>query len=915
MKKFLIYLIASVLLFALILPLASCSGSCTGEYESDSESEDASESISADSSESSEPDPNESECDGSTAESSDTFESISADSSESDSDEPWCDESDSDEPDSSESTSTEISYVEKLPTGDGYTWKDAVENLSGNWNPHTFQTEDEKYPLNYITAGLYAFFYNDKGENGLDPFKGYVAVPEMAAEMPIDITETVKAEHPEFGIPVNATEGYAYKIALNKYATWQNGEKITADTYIYSMAQLLDPELQNYRADEYLWIANSEAYLRQGTTKYIKSTFAEKYTVADLQKREDGVYVNPLSGNTIYIAIDIDIDYFSYRSTLADYVNAYGDIYFSMTYWEELNKVKNAEGAVALTDETYAMILDLITGNDNWGEDESYLYNYFVEGIDFKSDYSFSNVGLYKTDEYEIVIVFEKPLQGFELISKLTDSWLVYEPYYEAGKVVVNGRLINKYGTSLSTTMSHGPYKMTSHLRGSFMTFEQNEGWYGYTDGKHTYIDPKNGKTYDMYQTTDIICQQASKAEIRNMFFGGAAMSYILGSDDISEYRDSDNAYFTPSDAVYFLILNGYFERIQEREKGVDFDTTKYDIETLTLESFRQAISLTYGKEEFASSISPSRIGTLGLIGSAYVYDPETGTKYRDTDEAKRVLCEYYGVDTINFESLDAAVDSITGCDPELAKFLFTKAFNEAIEAGYITDSDGDGISDQTVKLQFASAATSSFMKASLIHLNGKLAEMTVGTPFEGRIEIKESAPYGSGWVEPIMKRMDDIILSGWSGDLLNPYSLTENYTDPQKQYDDKWFDSSAVSLTLNIEGNEITMSLREWSQALNGTTVEFTEGFEMFFYNFADADANVKLQILAAIEGEILKASNYVPLLEDGAFTLLSSQVEYVVDEYNPVMGRGEIAYIRYNCNDIHWAAYVAAQGGKLEY
>jgi hypothetical protein len=50
--------------------------------------------------------------------------------------------------------------------------------------------------------------------------------------------------------------------------------------------------------------------------------------------------------------------------------------------------------------------------------------------------------------------------------------------------------------------------------------------------------------------------------------------------------------------------------------------------------------------------------------------------------------------------------------------------------------------------------------------------------------------------------------------------------------------------------------------------------------------------------------------MLEDASMALLSQQVYYVVEEYNPVMGRGGIAYTKYNYNETDWAAYVAEQG-----
>ena len=108
-------------------------------------------------------------------------------------------------------------------------------------------------------------------------------------------------------------------------------------------------------------------------------------------------------------------------------------------------------------------------------------------------------------------------------------------------------------------------------------------------------------------------------------------------------------------------------------------------------------------------------------------------------------------------------------------------------------------------------------------------------------------------------------------------------------------------------------MNLRQWSDALNGLAVEV--GGKS--YNFGDGMVSVetRLEILAAWETAILSQGNYLPVLEDGSMSLLSKQVFYVVEAYNPVMGRGGIAYTKYNFNDTEWAEYVKAEGGELKY
>ena len=122
------------------------------------------------------------------------------------------------------------------------------------------------------------------------------------------------------------------------------------------------------------------------------------------------------------------------------------------------------------------------------------------------------------------------------------------------------------------------------------------------------------------------------------------------------------------------------------------------------------------------------------------------------------------------------------------------------------------------------------------------------------------------------------------------------------------------MELTLTIGGEEITTNLRNWSDALNGATIT-VNGKE---YNFGDGNATVeeRLDILAGIETKVLGTYDYIPMLQDASAALLSQQVFYVVDEYNPVMGRGGIQYMKYNYNETEWAEYVNSQpDGILTY
>lgn len=842
----------------------------------------------------------------------------------------------------SASTSTDTSVDAPVVTGTDwaslnvekfegeYVFKDSVSTLASNWNPHTEQTADDSYPLDFITSGLYTFYFNDelRPVEGKESYEGYVFEPEMAASEPVDVTTEMKAAHPEYNIPADAESGFAYTIDLNKDCVWENGDPINAETYVYSMKMLLDPKLQNYRAADKLAgdfvIANADNYYYQGSTSYSDNGVTDGYKLDDLTKDADGVYCAP-NGDKMYLAVDVELDWLG-GETLRTYVDAYGADFFDVTTWEDVCSLVNEDGVIPLTDENYALFAPVTTGNPGWGETEADLPNYFVKGHTYEDGYDFSNVGIFASGEYQITIVLANSLEGFYLLYNLASPWLVYQPVYDACLAQIEGTdaWTSTYCQSVDTTISFGPYKLTAFQADKSMTFERNENWWGYKDGKHVYKDPEDGLIYPMYQTTKVETQVVAEASTRKlMFLSGQLMQYGLQSEDFDEYRGSEYCYVSPDETIYFFIFNGYMDAIKEREAAADFDQTKFDLETMTLESFRKAVAVTYDKEALCTAVSPSRSGGYGLIGTKYIYDPETGARYRDTDIAKQTLCDFYSVDVSKFASLDDAVDSITGFDEVAAKELYSQAFNEALEKGFVTDTDGDGVCDQAIEIIYSSSSSSAFITKTLAYLNEKMAEVTTGTPFEGKITFVESAPLGNDWSTKLKAGLTDTVLGGWSGSALNPYSITDCYVNPSKQYDANWFDASKVMVTINVNTSsvksgavtmeDVTMSLKDWSDSLNGATVEV--GGKSYNFGSGQADVDTRLAILGKIEYTVLMTYDYIPMLQNASMALLSQQVYYVIEDYNAVLGRGGITYMKYNYDETAWAAYVAEQGGELKY
>lgn len=808
-----------------------------------------------------------------------------------------------------------------------YSWNTTVTALSTNWNPHAYQTEYDAAPLEYIASTMYSFIFNDALHpiEGLEPYEGYVIVPEMAAAMPEDVTASIKVSNPEFMIPEGAESGFAYKIKLNENATWDDGTKINAQSYVDSFQRLLDPKLQNDRASDWygqtLSIAGAEQYNNQQVIKYVDDA---SIVVSELLIDEEGNYVTP-KGEKVFIAIDRNLGWCQ-GNTLKQYVDAYGEQYFDLTHWRTLRKMVDSKGLVPANDETIEMLTVLVLGNEKWGDKETDIPNYLVyETCPYPDEYDWSNVGVLATGEYELTLVLNKTLTGLDMLTEISkvSTMLVKTDLYDAclkSSKNKEGELVwtSNYNATLETSASFGPYKLSEFYEYVAMHFVRNENWYGYTDGKHIYQDPNDGKIYPMYQTTEIDMEVISEPTTRRMMFmKGELMDYVLQPKDSASLRLSDYCYATPAETLYFLVLNGNMEAITERENAENFDKGSKDLQILTNMAFRKALRFGLNRDELASVIDPGYTTALGLIGDAFISEVNSGVKYRDSDQAKKVLCDFYGIEASKFANLDEAVASIQTCDPKLAKTYFAQAFQEGIQAGYINDADEDGKCDQTIEIEYAMSADSVKLTAMLEHLNKKLTEITAGTPFAGKIKIVKSMPYGSEWEDMLRNGQSDIVVESRSGSLLDPYGLIDLYTNASKQLDAAWFDAGKETMTLCVPvgGSEkaVTMTLKQWSDALSGTTVT-VDGVE---YNFGadQTELEVRLDILAACETEILATHNYLPLLQNGAMTLVSQQVYYVTDTYNAFLGRGGIAYTKYHFNDVEWKQYVEEQGGRLSY
>jgi hypothetical protein len=157
--------------------------------------------------------------------------------------------------------------------------------------------------------------------------------------------------------------------------------------------------------------------------------------------------------------------------------------------------------------------------------------------------------------------------------------------------------------------------------------------------------------------------------------------------------------------------------------------------------------------------------------------------------------------------------------------------------------------------------------------------------------------------------------MGGWSGAAWDPGYFLLAYLDSGYMYSAAW-DTANQQMTFTMkgvaeDGGDITetMGLLDWYDCLNGAAGA------KYDWSATALPQSLRLQLIAALEKEVLAVYYTVPLYNNFGASLLSYQVDYVTYEYNTFLGYGGVKYMSYNFDDAEWAAEVAAQNGELNY
>ncbi len=778
--------------------------------------------------------------------------------------------------------------------GKNYTYNTWTNVSPSNWNELSYQDANDTDLISYFNSSFftYDFKFDDFGE--IVP--GEFTIKYMAATALEDVT----AEYAEaWGLP--GERGYAFKITLRDDLKWENGDPIVAGDFVYTMQEQLNPLFQHYRKDSYyagsVNLVGAKDYVYQGQSGW----FAAKTAYS--------VYSEDIDANLIF-SMGPDLEVNSYIRDSVGFPDSY-DLAATVAWLnanygmpgtaDDYAKLEGKTLAEIKADADLKAIWDALIGW--WQTEPNEELDFFITNYTYP-EFSWDNVGLLALDDLTLVVIMTTPLELLDEEGNLTYHCaydfsglpLVHKATYEACKQApVEGSTLwtSTYNSSKETTMSWGAFKLESFQAGKQYIVVRNEKWFGYA------MEENQG----LYLTDKIVCETLAEWNTAWLkFLAGEIEGISMDVSIAAEYKGSSRAYFTPSDFIQSAQLQSSLAGLQARE------TEGVNKTILTYADFRKAMSLSVDRADYAFKCTTSSLAGFGIFNSMHYYDVANGGVYRNTDEAKQVLCDTYAVDVSKFASLDDAVASITGYNLEEARKLVESAYQQALTDGMISATD-------KVVLTFGTSADSESSRRHYDYLSGAWTKMCEGTSLQGRIEFEFDASFGSKWATDFRAGAYDICLGGWSGAAWNPGYFLLAYLSPDYMYSTAW-DTSSHMMTFTMKGvgpngEDITdtMSLLEWYDCLNGQN--------NCKYDFSEAalEEEQRLQLIAALEAQVLQMYYTVPMLNSFSASLLSYKVDYITYEYNTFMGYGGLKYMKYNYTDEEWDAEVKAQNGQLDY
>ncbi len=770
-----------------------------------------------------------------------------------------------------------------------YTYNEYISQSPRSWNTHNATTDTDTYIQGYTEIGLYDFTLSEDRTT-------YAFVDEMATGDPVDVTSRYSGR---YGIAANES-GKAWEITLNPDATWENGTAITAEDYVWSMERVLSSEMKNSAAATYITgdyeIYNANNYYNsgnQGNYQIISDVLTDSEVEARIA--EKSIYFSLTKGTPILGVLSLEAYHdmfpdnaYYFREGGKEEMNADARdwfVYLEETYGAEANEY----GYIAVTAENYDDIKEgMSILAENLGSNMPNWYN-TLSILTYKEYTSvpFSEVGIFATsNNTKFVLVFANSLSQWDVKYLLTDNWLVYKPYYEAGYSTQGSLTVTSYGTTSGQYMGYGPYKLQSYQTDSQITFTRNENWYGYKEGATNYHPGQ-------FQTDRIVCRIISDQNTALLEFeAGNLDSVRLNANNMEQYRFSDYLLTRSASNTWSITFNSDLEALQKIESDGQGNRR-----VLSLEDFRKGISLSINRTYIGQNILAGSAAAYSFINSNYYYDMENdpNSVYRNSDQAMQAIVDLYGItygEGGRYATLEEAYRAVSGYDVSAAKEAFQAAYDEAIRTKIYTDGSA-------IKITIYNNAVSTQLTALGTYLQTCLGEATEGTPFEGKITVEIAAS---------QTRYDDIangrveaIYYSFSGDYADPNGMLANFVDADVQTLLEYgFDPAEeeFSITYDFNGDGTAETLTHtylwWQNSLNAGGTYYS------------ADMDTKLTIMSQLEYHLLSGFRTLPLVVGTDLTLRSMKVTYATNTSNIFAMYGGVRLMTYNYTDAEWANFI---------
>lgn len=780
-----------------------------------------------------------------------------------------------------------------------YTMREYTSQMPSQWCTILSSDNVNNEMESYFTSAFYEFNYKFDANGKIVP--GAYTVEYSASTKLEDVTKKYAGK---YGLAADAEKGQAFAMTLRNDLKWDDGTPIKAADFVYTMMQQLSPKYlfataSNYYSGNYV-IHNAQNYVKQGQKGWFDNGNMN-LAYSDLALGADGKYT--LKGNECTIALKKPLVWLQ-GNTLDSYVTN-APQYFDTAAYASLLALADANGDVAVTAESLALLTTVITAKAAWGETKENTVGYMYVNYEYPA-MDFSEVGYFVGDnEYELVMVIDGTLNPLDAEGNLTyeagyyfSRWpLVKKDLWERCEDQSKTPYANSYCTTQEKSASWGPYKLTNYQDQKTYTVSRNDKWFGY--GLPQYAN--------QYQTDAIVTEKIEEWDTAWLAFqkgnlDGIGMDVKIAAD----YRTSKRAYFTPETYTFDLNI----------QSNATSKTDKRNNLLLNYADFRKAISLSLDRDDYCAKNNPSSQAALGLLNSMYYYDVENGKVYRDTIQAKEAILNAYGatknadgswkVGETTYTDIEDALDATTGYNLTLARQLVESAVAQAKKDGKY--SDGDEII-LTYGIETQSANTDRVKN----WFQAAFDNMTKGTSIEGKVKIEYFMFSSATWSEQFADGEYDLCFGAWGNAPFNPaYLLCETQISDENRYAVKW-DPTTVEVTVKAtpddkhkDGN-YTYNLAQWRLILQGK-----DGCPVNFKNFPMED---QLAALGAVETAILKEYYSIPVFSRYSASLMGYKVDYISYEYNTFMGYGGIRYMTFNYDDTAWAEFVASNNNILNY